>query len=206
MNVEILQYIDYVGTFAFAITGAFIAAEIGMDLFGIMFLAILTAVGGGTVRDIVLDIPVFWLKSPNYIVIAICASPIVFIIKKPFSLISKYLFMFDTCALAFFAVIGIEKALFQEVHYFVAFVMGIISAVLGGIIRSLFSREVSVLYSRELYATVAAFASFIYLVFKYLNFDLYLSTSLTVILTFLFRITSIKLDLSLPRAKKETSE
>ena len=200
--LEIFQYIDYIGTFALAITGAFIASDIDLDLFGIVFLAMITALGGGTVRDVILDLPVFWVEDPMYVFIALCSSPLVYLIKKPFKRISKLLFTLDTLGLSFYAIIGVQKALFHESHYLVAFIMGIITAVLGGIIRSLFSREESILYKRELYATVAAFSSLLYIVLQYLEINTVTAIVVVSILTYFFRTLSIKFDLGLPKVSR----
>ncbi len=194
-----LQYIDYFGTLALALTGAFIAAEIEMDLFGMIFLAAITSMGGGTLRDIVLGIPVFWISDPTYLYIALGSGPLVFLTQSYLLKLGKLLFALDTIGLSFYAIIGVHKTLSFDHLYIVAFVMGVITAVLGGIIRSLFSQEVSILYKRELYATVAAFASLTYLGLNLLGIDQGLCILITTSLTFVFRTVSIKYDIGLPK-------
>tara|TARA_Y100000768_G_C23987171_1_gene689642 strand:+ start:3479 stop:4078 length:600 start_codon:yes stop_codon:yes gene_type:complete len=190
--------IDYLGTIALAITGASIAAKIRMDLFGLGFLAFITAVGGGTMRDIILNQPVFWTLNPVYIYIIVLVTPLVFLIRSKIERITKILFFIDTLGLGFYAIVGTQKSLILGFNYPVAILMGITSGVLGGIIRSLFSQEVSILYKKELYATVAACASSLYLVLKIYDVNEFLAVIITLLVSSLARYMAVKYKITLP--------
>ncbi len=150
---EVFNIIDYVGTFVFAITGASIAASIKFDFFGMLFLAFLTAVGGGTVRDLIISEPVFWTQDPIYLYLIFVATFSTFFLKSFYEKQSSLLYFLDTLGVATFVVIGTQKTLLLNFNIETAFIMGTISAVLGGILRSAFSGEFSILSNRELYAT-----------------------------------------------------
>lgn len=195
---EVFNIIDYVGTFVFAITGASIAASIKFDFFGMLFLAFLTAVGGGTVRDIIISEPVFWTQDPMYLYLIFIATLSTFFLRSFYEKQSSLLYFLDTLGVATFVVIGTQKTLLLNFNMETAFIMGTISAVLGGILRSAFSGEFSILSNRELYATLAAAGALCFIGLKVLQLDLNLCAILTIIFTFVFRYIAKKHGIKLP--------
>ena len=111
---EVFNIIDYVGTFVFAITGASIAASIKFDFFGMLFLAFLTAVGGGTVRDLIISEPVFWTQDPIYLYLIFVATFSTFFLKSFYEKQSSLLYFLDTLGVATFVVIGTQKTLLNQ--------------------------------------------------------------------------------------------
>lgn len=195
---EIFIYIDYIGTFVFAVTGASIAAKSKFDFFGMLFLGFLTAVGGGTVRDLIISKTVFWTLNPTYLYIILVATISTFFLLKVYERTGAILLFLDTLGMATFVLIGTYKTMQAGLNSETALIMGTISAVLGGILRSAFSKEHSILINRELYASVAALSAFFFIVLQKFNFDLGLSGLVTILFTFIIRYSAIRLKLKMP--------
>ena len=194
--------LDYLGTFALGVTGASIGARIGMDFFGIVFLAFLTAVGGGTVRDLLIDQQVFWTNNSIYFYIIFLVCCLSFIVKDRLKKLSPVLFFLDTLGLGFYAIVGTQKTLTNGYGVTTALIMGVVSGVLGGIIRSLFSKEVSILYNKELYATIAGATSLIYIGLDSLDLNQYAAVFLTLGSSVTLRYLTIRYGIKLPKLKE----
>lgn len=199
---EVFNYIDYIGTFVFAITGASIAGKSGFDFFGMLFLAFLTAVGGGTARDLIIGQNVFWTQNPEYLYLITVATFSTFFLNKFYEKNSKLLFLLDTLGVATFVVIGTHKALINGFNNETSLIMGTMSAVLGGIFRSAFSKEHSILINRELYATIAAIASLLFIILSRAELSPNVSAILVIVMTLLVRYISLKLKLKMPVFKE----
>lgn len=147
--------IDYLGVAAFAASGALVASRKQMDIVGFTLLAVVTGIGGGTLRDLLLGLPVFWIARPDYLLI--CATMAFAAFFTAHLLASRYrvLLWCDAAGLALFAVIGAETALLAGTGPFVALAMGMITATIGGVIRDVLGAEEPVILSREIYATAA---------------------------------------------------
>ncbi|MGY6647087.1 MAG: trimeric intracellular cation channel family protein [Salinarimonas sp.] len=149
------RVIDYLGVAAFAASGALVASRKQMDIVGFTLLALVTGIGGGTIRDLLLGLPVFWLERPVYLLIcAAIATAAFFTAHLPASRY-RVLLWCDAAGLALFAVVGAETALLAGAGPFVAIVMGMITATFGGVIRDVLGTEEPVILSREIYATAA---------------------------------------------------
>jgi uncharacterized membrane protein YeiH len=198
--MNLLSWFDLVGTFVFAISGTLAAAEKRFDFFGAVFAGFLTAVGGGTIRDVLLGAyPLAWVQNLNYLYIIITGVLTTFLLKKYIAPLRKTMFLFDTIGIGVFTIIGLQKALTFGVHPIIAIMMGTISAVFGGVLRDTFSNEVPLIFRKEIYATACILGGFLFLILdNYLN-----SINLKVIITILFvisiRIIAIRFKLSLPR-------
>lgn len=149
----VLRVIDIIGTLVFAISGSMAASSKKLDLFGAAFIAFVTAVGGGTVRDLLLGItPVGWMKDPTYIYVILIGVAITFIFKSGVKKLRKTLFLFDTIGIGVFTILGLSKALLLEVPSIIAVIMGMFSAVLGGVIRDILINEIPLIFRKEIYA------------------------------------------------------
>lgn len=195
---EIFNYIDYVGTIVFAITGASIAGKAKFDFFGMLFLAFLTAVGGGTVRDLIVADKVFWTLNPLYLYIIFFSTLSTFFLLHFYEKQASLLLFLDTLGVGTFVVIGTNKTLSYGFNIETALIMGTISAVLGGILRSAFSKEFSILSNKELYATVAFMASLCFVITKSIGIDSNLCAVIAIIVTFILRYGSLKYKIELP--------
>ena len=157
MDISWVTLLDYFGVFVFAISGALVAARKHLDVFGYLVLALFPAIGGGTVRDIVLDLPVFWLDSPVYLYITFVAALGVFVFANQPHTMRRALVWADALGLSMFCVIGAHKAMALDYSPTIAVIMGVVTAVFGGMIRDVIANEVPLVLKAEIYAT-AAFA------------------------------------------------
>jgi uncharacterized membrane protein YeiH len=154
MSMNIIYILDLVGTAAFAASGAWVGVRKHMDLFGVLVLGVVTAVGGGTLRDLLLgDIPPFSLKDETYICIAITVSLVVFINRIKFMAFEKPLLYFDAIGLGTFVVIGTTKALDFQLGFLGAVLMGVMTGTAGGVIRDILANQVPLILRREIYAS-----------------------------------------------------
>ncbi len=153
-----IYLVDLLGTFVFAVSGALAASRKQMDIFGFSVLALLPAIGGGTMRDLLIGRrPIFWVEDPSYIAVAIGAAVVTYFGARWIDSRITVLRWMDAVGLALFAVLGCRIAVGFDVHPFVAVIMGIVTAVTGGMLRDVVANEVPLILSREIYAT-AAFA------------------------------------------------
>jgi uncharacterized membrane protein YeiH len=148
--------LDWLGVIVFAITGALVASRKQMDIVGFVMLGTVTGIGGGTLRDVLLGAsPVFWIKTPEYLISCVAVSSVVFFTAHIPQSRYRLLLWFDALGLGVFAVVGAEKALLMGAGPTVAIAMGVITATFGGILRDLLGAESPVVLSREIYVTAA---------------------------------------------------
>ena len=158
-----LYWLDLFGVFVFALSGALAADRRGMDLFGFVVIALLPAVGGGTVRDMVLDVPVFWVQDSVYLWLILSAALLTFMAASIIHRAGRLLLWADALGLSVFCVTGAMKALAMTGSATVAVALGVVTAVLGGIIRDVVCNEIPLVLKQDIYAT-AAFAGALALV------------------------------------------
>ena len=158
-----LYWFDLFGTAVFAITGSLVAREKQLDLFGVVVVAVVTAIGGGTIRDVLLGAtPVFWITDTAYVIIAITAAITTFAIIRFFTLPRRLLIIADAFGLAVFTIIGTQAALDRDVSPLIAIIMGMLTGVAGGIVRDLLSDEIPLILRRDIYATASLVGATIY--------------------------------------------
>ena len=198
-----IYYLDLLGTFAFAISGALSAAEKKYDLFGVVFVAFITALGGGTTRDLLLgSTPVSWMNNYQYLYVIILAVLLTFIFHKQIQKWRKTLFLFDSIGLGVFTIIGMQKAMDFDIGIGFAVIMGVISAVLGGVIRDTFNNDVPLILRKEIYATACFIGAFLLIALAYLGVNIQIAIPVTILTIFVIRIVSVKYQLSLPSIKQ----
>lgn len=206
MNWDYISILDLLGVFAFAVSGALSAAEKKYDLFGVLFVASITAIGGGTTRDLLLGItPVSWMNNYSYILIIGLAVITTFIFYKHILNWRKTLFLFDSIGLGVFTIIGMEKALDLGVGWFFAIVMGVFSAVLGGVFRDTFNNDIPLILKKEIYATACFLGAFLLSLFHLIGFQNEWAIPITIIVIIIIRIVSVRYKLSLPSIKVQTT-
>lgn len=154
--------LDYIGTLAFAISGIRLASAKNFDLFGAFVVGLATAIGGGTVRDMMLGVPIFWMSNPIYFGITFIALILVWLFQAQVVRRRNTWFLFDTFGLGMFAVIGIEKALAAGQPMWVAIIMGSLTGAGGGVIRDVFLNEIPLVFRAEIYAVACVLGGFIY--------------------------------------------
>lgn len=158
-----LEFLDYAGVVLFAATGALTASRRQLDIIGFVFLAGVTGTGGGTARDLILDVPVFWVAQPVYLLLCTATAVVVFFTAHLLESRYRLLLWLDAVAMAAFCVFGAHKSLLVTESASVAIVMGAFTAALGGILRDVLAREPSVLMRQEIYiaAAMAGAAAFV---------------------------------------------
>ncbi len=153
MEETFLFIIEVIGTFAFAISGIRLAAFKSFDWFGAYTVGLVTAIGGGTLRDVLLDIPVFWMQTWMYLGVTAVSLAIVIVFRRLLVSNDRMLFLFDTLGLALFVVIGIQKTLAVGYPMWVAIVMGMITGSFGGVTRDILINETPLFFRTDIYAT-----------------------------------------------------
>ena len=192
--------LDWLGLIAFAISGALVASRKQMDLVGFALLGTVTGIGGGTVRDILLDIhPILWIEHPEYLAICIATSLVVFSTAHLVYSRLKWLLWADAIGLALFATVGTERAIASGAPPLVAVVMGIVTACVGGIIRDILSQEDSIIFSREIYVTAALAAALSFVCLHAIGIPREIAISISVLAGFGLRSGALIWGWSLPR-------
>ncbi|MFV8332167.1 trimeric intracellular cation channel family protein [Flavobacterium sp. GSP14] len=193
------QFLDIIGTMAFAMSGALTAMNKKMDPFGVFIIAFVTAVGGGTLRDILIGrTPVGWMLDLTYVYVIIIGFVLAIIFRKKFDTLRTSLFLFDTIGLGVFTLIGLEKGINIGLHPVICVALGTMTACFGGVIRDILCTEIPVIFRREIYATICILGGIIFFVlreFKFENDLLYLTTSLIIIS---IRLMAVKFKWYLP--------
>ena len=154
--------IDYIGTFAFAISGIRLASEKNFDLFGAFIVGMATACGGGTVREIFLGQSPFWMTQWIYLVVKVVALVVYMPFHKFIHRISRTMFTFDTIGLALFTVVGFQKTLDAGFSFWAANIMGMMTGAAGGVIRDILINEVPLIFRRDIYALACAAGGLVY--------------------------------------------
>lgn len=192
------EYLDLLGTAVFAISGALAAGRKNMDWFGVVALANATAVGGGTLRDLVLDVPVFWAVEPRYIVVASVVALITIPIARHGLRIRRTLLLADACGLALFAVLGASKAMMLQESVLISVIMGVMSGVVGGVIRDVLSGDVPMILRGELYATAALSGAATYVAIEQLANAPKVAALAGILIALTLRLIAIRFRLGLP--------
>ena len=177
--------LDIIGTMAFAMSGALTAMHKKLDPFGVFIIAFVTAVGGGTLRDIMIGrTPVAWMLDLNYFYIIVVGFTLAILFRKKLDRLRTSLFIFDTVGLGVFTLIGLEKGINIGLDPIICIALGTMTACFGGVIRDILCAEIPVIFRKEIYATICIFGGIIFFVLRKLNLDndiLYLTTSLFII-------------------------
>ena len=193
------DFLDLLGTAAFAISGALFAIKKRMDTFGVLIIAFVTAVGGGTLRDMLINADrITWMKDLNYIHVILFSVLFAIIFRKKIGYLSKSLFLFDAIGLGIFTIIGTEIGLQNEFHAIICVSLGMITATFGGVIRDTLSNEIPLIFQKEIYATACIIGATTYLILNKYQIDRDLIHILTTIMVIAVRLISVKFKLKLP--------
>jgi uncharacterized membrane protein YeiH len=199
LDTSFLHIIDILGTFSFAVSGAFFAMEKKLDPFGVIIISFATAIGGGTLRDVLIgNLPVGWLKNPtaiNTICIAAIGSMIFDGVLKKFN---RTLFLFDALGLGLFTIVGIEIAIGQKFSVGVCIALGTITASFGGVLRDVLLNNVPLIFRKEIYAMASIIGGIVYFLLLHIHLDEYLSKIICILLIFTIRLVAVKYKLGLP--------
>ena len=202
--MDVIYVLDIIGTFAFAISGALVASNKDFDLFGVIIIAFATAVGGGMTRDILIDAhPINWIGDLNYIWTIIAAVVFTFLFKSKIAPLSKTMFLFDTIGIGVFTLLGVQKGLAYELHPFIAIVMGMVSSVMGGVIRDVLTNKIPLIFKKEIYASACLAGGAVFLLTNHFNLPENVQFFATVFTVIIIRLIAVKFHLQLPKIKDD---
>lgn len=199
--------LDWLGIVVFTITGALVASRKQMDAIGFILLGTVTGIGGGTIRDLILDAhPVFWLDRPQYLAVCVAVSVAVFFTAHLVTSRYRLILWLDALGLALFATAGAEKAVSLGEAPLVAITMGVITGCFGGIIRDVLGKEDSIIFSHEIYVTAAVVSAACYAGCNALGLSRELAIGLALIAGFGLRAGALAFGWSLPRYKSRAPD
>ncbi len=197
--MDLVYALDLAGTLVFAISGAGTAASKRFDVFGALVIAFVTAVGGGTLRDVLIGSqPVGWMKDPNYLLVIGAGMLIYMIFRERILRLRRTLFLFDTVGIALFTVLGMEKTLDQGLSGGIALMMGMVSAVFGGVVRDTLCNVEPLIFRGEVYATACLAGGLCYLGLNSIPEAQTYALLGSVVLVFALRTLAVRFHWTLP--------
>ena len=197
---DILLYLlDMIGIIACAIAGTLLAQHKGFDIAGCILVAMVNAIGGGTLRDMALDRhPLFWMTDLNYVLVITITSLVIQMFFHLYPKIDNMLNLFDAIGLAAFSVIGFKVALNQDLSPMIAIMMGVWTAIIGGLLRDIICNEIPLLLKHEIYISASIIGSATYLLLDYLGTGAGLNEFIMLGVIFTVRMLALRFDWHLP--------
>ncbi|MBT8319086.1 MAG: trimeric intracellular cation channel family protein [Gramella sp.] len=199
MELSLFNILDILGTIAFAISGALSAMNRRLDIFGIFIISFVTAIGGGTVRDILIgNTPVAWMQNTVYVYLIGIVTIFAIVFRNKLNYLKKSLFLFDTIGLGVFTITGVEVGIQNNLDPIISVALGAMTGTFGGVIRDILCNEIPVIFRKEIYATACLVGALAYVILFDLGVNadiIYLVTSLTVIS---IRLVAVKYHLTMP--------
>lgn len=196
-----VQILDFIGTFAFAISGIRLASAKRFDWFGAYVVGLVTAIGGGTLRDVLLDVTPGWMTDPIYLICTGLALFWVILFGKFLIHLNNTFFIFDSIGLALFTVVGVGKSVALGYPFWVAIIMGTMTGAAGGVFRDVFINEIPLIFRKEIYAMACVFGGLIYWACYMVGLDPVLTQVISGASVFLARILAVKYRICLPTLK-----
>lgn len=192
--------IEVLGTISFAMSGAFAAMQRRFDPFGVLIIAFVTSVGGGTVRDLLLDVPVFWMHDLWTCSLIFSTTIFAMIFKSVEKKFKVTLFMFDSFGLGLFTIIGLQKGLNADLHPVICITLGTITGCFGGIIRDILLNRIPLIFRKEIYATACIVGGGTFLLLaKFTNFSYTIVQIFTILLIVTIRTFAVKFQWQIPK-------
>ena len=202
----VLLIIEFIGTFAFAISGIRMAAAKHFDWFGGFVCGFAVAIGGGTIRDVMLGVTPFWMTSSIYFTCTIIALLVGILFSKKLSRMENAWLITDTLGLAMFTIAGLQKTLQYGHPFWVAIVMGCITGVAGGVIRDVLLNQEPIIFQKDIYAMASVAAGLIYWLLAALGINIGITSIVTFFVICLVRYVAVRYHISLPLLRGENDE
>lgn len=188
----IIQWLDLLGTLVFAISGVLAAVEKKFDLVGAFILGFVTAVGGGTLRDILIgETPVGWMRNLNYLYVIVLALPICYFGLPFLSRLRKGFFFFDSLGIGLFCVLGYLKTISLGLSPVIAIMMGVVTAVFGGVIRDVLSNEIPLIFRKEIYATACLVGILVFMLLEMFQGIQWINIAIAITAVVIIRYLSV---------------
>ncbi len=199
MDFGFLHVIDILGTFSFAVSGAFFAMEKKLDPFGVLILSFVTAIGGGTLRDMMIgNLPVGWLRDETATIVIFIGAVGSMFFSQWLKKLNATLFLFDALGLGLFTIIGIEKGMELNFSVGVCIALGTITASFGGVIRDVLLNNVPLVFRKEIYALASIIGGLVYYLLKQTALNDDAAKIICILLILIIRLLAVKYKLSLP--------
>lgn len=202
----VLLIIEFIGTFAFAISGIRMAAAKHFDWFGGFVCGFAVAIGGGTIRDVMLGVTPFWMTSSIYFTCTIIALLVGILFSKKLSRMENAWLITDTLGLAMFTIAGLQKTLQYGHPFWVAIVMGCITGVAGGVIRDVLLNQEPIIFQKDIYAMASVAGGLIYWLLAALGINIGITSIVTFLVICLVRYVAVRYHISLPLLRGENDE
>ncbi len=200
MDFTTTYAIEILGTVAFAISGSFAAMQRRLDPFGVLIIAFVTSIGGGTVRDLLLgDTPVAWMRDVNYCLLILVTSLLTIFFKTHIKKFKITLFLFDSLGLGLFTLVGVQKGIVFGLSPGICVALGTITGCFGGIIRDTLLNTIPLIFRKEIYATACILGGILYFVLIRFNLEADLAKIIVIAFIFTLRIVVVKYKLALPK-------
>ena len=207
MPTDFLYIIDILGTVSFAVSGAFLAMEKKLDPFGVLVLSFVTAIGGGTLRDIIIgNLPVSWLRNETATIVIFFSAIVTMFFGRYLKHLTTTLFLFDALGLGLFTLIGIEFGIDKHFSIGVCIALGTITACFGGVVRDVLLNNIPLLFRKEIYAMACIAGGFIYFMIRTINIDADVSKIICILIIFTIRVIAVRYKISLPQFYNSTSK
>lgn len=198
------QTIDILGTVAFAISGVLVAMEKRLDLFGVLIIGFVTAIGGGTLRDLLIgNTPVVWMRDLTYVSTVFITVVLGIIFVNQLRYVRKSLFLFDTIGIGLYTMVGIEKGLLAELSPIMCVTLGTITASFGGVIRDILCNEIPVIFRKEIYATACILGGASYFLFTQLPIEESYAYLAAIFIVITIRLLAVRFGIRLPNIYKK---
>lgn len=196
--MSLFLVIDILGTIAFAISGVLTALKKRMDLFGILIIAFVTAVGGGTLRDVLIDAPITWMRDLTFVYVIGVTAILAIIFRKKLNYFRRSLFLFDTIGIALYTIVGVEKGIAVDLPPVICVALGTMTACFGGVIRDILCNEIPIIFRKEIYATACIMGGIAYFLLQKtpLTSDAIVIISGSIVI--IIRLLAVKFKISLP--------
>lgn len=195
---EFITWCDYLGTFAFAISGIRLAAARRFDWFGAYVVGVVTAVGGGTVRDILLNVPPFWMLRPSYLFISMLALIFTIVFRKYVVRLNHTVFIFDTVGIGLFTIVGVAKTFECGYAWWLAIAMGTITGSFGGMIRDILINQTPLIFRKDIYAMACLIGGAVYVGLMYTTLPIEIIQFIAAFIVVAVRFVSVKYHISIP--------
>lgn len=202
--LDVLYLITLVAVIVSSASGVLKAGFKQYDLFGVIIIAVATGLGGGSLRDMLLDREVFWIRDQSFFIASLASAIIIFITARLKVISPKFFLIPDAAGLATFGIAGTLVSLMVGAPWLVASFMGVMTGTMGGIFRDILSNEPPVVFQSSLYATVSWGGSLLFIFLIYIEMDVTLAAVIAGVSIFVFRLLAIKYDVSLPRFRFKT--
>jgi uncharacterized membrane protein YeiH len=200
MDHSFLYIIDILGTFSFAVSGAFLAMEKKLDPFGVLVISFVTAIGGGTLRDILIgNLPVSWLRNETATIVIFASAIIAMFFSRFLKQFNTTLFLFDALGLGLFTIVGLEIGVSENFSSGICIALGTITACFGGVLRDVLLNNVPLLFRKEIYAMACIVGGLIYFLFEKMRIDKDMVRILCILIIFTLRVLAFRFKLSLPQ-------